>query len=108
MTPQVRSTHYLTRAGYMVGTLEHYNPFCKRKVDLWGFADLIAARPGMPVMLVQTTTASNLSARRKKILTNANARKWVVDCGQEIVLHAWGLRGKRGERKVWTCEAEWI
>ena len=108
MTPQARSTHHLTRAGYMVGTLEHYNPFCRRAVDLWNFADLIAAKPGMPVMLVQTTTASNLSARRKKVLLNLCARKWVVECKQEICLHSWALRGKRGERKLWTCEAEWI
>ena len=107
MTPTQRSLAYLRKAGYTVAVVEHFNHFIGIRQDLFGFADLLAFRPGMPVMLVQTTTGSNVAARRTKVLQNATAKLWVEAKG-EVCLHAWALRGKRGERKLWTCEAEWI
>ena len=107
MTPTQRSKAYLERAGYLVAVVERWNQWAHIRQDLWGFADLLAFRKGMPVMLVQTTDASNVSKRRAKILANATAREWVM-AGHEIVLHGWGKRGKRGERKTWTCEPEWL
>jgi hypothetical protein len=107
MSPTQRSLAYLRKVGYTVGVLEHWNAWAKIRVDLWGFGDLIAFRPGVPVMLVQTTTGTNAAHRRAKILANKTAKEW-VEAGHEIVLHSWALRGKRGERKTWTCEPEWV
>jgi hypothetical protein len=107
MTPTQRSLAYLRGGGYTVGIVEHWNAFARLTLDLWGFADLVAFRPGVPVLLVQTTTGANLAARRRKILANETARQW-VQAGHEIVLHSWSLRGKRGARKVWTNEPEWL
>ena len=107
MSPTQRSLAYLRRAGYHVAIVEHYNVFAHIRQDLFGFADLFAFRIGLPVMLVQTTDATNASKRRAKILQNVVARDWVRD-GNEVVLHKWGKRGGRGERKVWECNPEWI
>ena len=107
MTPTQRSKAYLEKAGYSVAIVEHWNSWCKIRQDLWGFADLLAFRPGVPMMLVQTTTASNLAARRTKLLHNQYAKRW-VQAGGEVVLHAWARRGARGEKKTWTPEPEWL
>jgi hypothetical protein len=105
-SPTQRSKDYLEKAGYTVAIVERWNHFSGTRQDLWGFADIIAFRIGMPVMLVQTTTGSNVAARRKKILANPIARRW-VEAGHEVVLHGWALRGERGKRKLWTVD-EWL
>lgn len=107
MSPTQRSKAYLERVGYSVAVVERWNQWCRVRQDLWGFADLLAVQPGVPMLLVQTTTASNASKRRAKILANAHALRW-VQAGGEVVLHAWGLRGPRGQRKQWTPEPEWL
>ena len=107
MSPTQRSLAHLKKAGYKVAIVEHFNQFARIRQDLFGFADLLAFRPGVPCMLVQTTTASNAAARRKKILANGTAKLWAL-CGYEVVLHSWGLRGPRGQRKTWTVEPEWL
>jgi hypothetical protein len=107
MSPTQRSKAYLEKAGYNVAIVEHWNSWCKIRQDLWGFADLLAFRAGMPMMLVQTTTASNVAARRVKLLQNVTAKRW-VQAGGECVLHSWAPRGARGEKKVWTPNPEWL
>ena len=109
MSPTQRSLAYLRKAGYHVGIVERWMAFAHGgiRVDLWNFADLIAFRFGLPVMLIQTTTASNAAARRKKLLGNSIARDWVL-AGNELVLHKWALRGEKGQRKTWGCDAEWL
>lgn len=107
MSPTQRSLAHLRKAGYTVAIVEHFNHIIRIRQDLFGFADLLAFRQGVPPMLVQTTDATSASKRRAKILANPIARSWVM-AGFEIVLHAWGKRGKRGERKVWMCNPEWI
>ena len=107
MTPTQRSLACLRQAGYHVAVVEHWNAHARIRQDLFGFADLLAFRFGMPVLLIQTTTAANVSARRKKILGNGIARDWVL-AGNELILHGWGLKGSKGERKRWRCDPEWI
>ena len=107
MSPTQRSKAYLEKAGYSVAIVEKWNQWAKIRVDLFGFADLLAFRVGVPIMLVQTTTASNLAARRTKLLNNQDAKRW-VQAGGECVLHGWAKRGARGEKKVWTPSPEWL
>lgn len=107
MSPTQRSLAWLRKAGYEVAVVERYNPFAHVRNDLFGFCDLLAFRAGMPLMFVQTTSATNSAARRRKILQNSTA-KALVQAHHEVVIHAWGKRGARGEKKVWTPEPEWL
>ena len=56
---------------------------------------------------VQVTTASNLAARRTKILAEPRALAWVKAGG---ILELWGVakRGARGQRKTWAITKEEI
>jgi hypothetical protein len=54
---------------------------------LWGFADLLAIRPG-EVLAVQVTSGSNVSARVKKIAEHENTQ-FVREAGIAIHVHGW-------------------
>ena len=104
MTPTEKSIRLLKARGYpVVERVEHWNSFAKCRQDLFGFADLLAVIslvqsrlgdiPGQMV-LVQTTTSANFSARRKKILASKKAKIW-LQAGGQIEIHGW----KKGTAK---------
>ena len=86
MTPTNRSIERLTNSGWLVDIVE-------RRVgkitthDLYGMFDLIAIR-GIHTLVVQVTTASNVSARRKKILSNPHLAR-VERAGWHVEIHGW-------------------
>lgn len=85
-----------------VARTEHWNSFARVRQDLFGFADLVVIRPGISGLLaVQTTSTSNMSARKKKIMDIPAAKAW-LEAGNQIVVEGWSKKGSRGKRKVWT------
>ncbi len=76
-------------------------------VDLFGFGDILAIKHGETPQLVQTTTGSNLAARRTKIYASDLAAL-VLQSGFRIVLHGWReLKVKRGGKAVrWELKEE--
>ena len=108
MSPTQRSLALLRKQGYHCAIVEKWNPYAKIRQDVFGFGDLLAFRSGQPgATLVQTTSGSNVSARRTKILANPIARDW-VKAGNWIRLEGWAKRGARGQVKRWTANTEWI
>jgi len=99
-SPSQRSLAHLRKNGYLPWVVEHFNTWTKRRQDLYGFGDILAIGNG-EIVIVQTTTAANMAAREKKILTNPHAHEWVMN-GGTIVVHGWAKRGPRGKRKLWT------
>ena len=87
MSPTQRSLAYLRNLGYHVEVVEHWNHFARQRRDLWGFADLLAIRPG-EVLAVQVTSGSNVSARVKKIAEHENTQ-FVREAGIAIHVHGW-------------------
>lgn len=83
----VRSKDHLVKQGYTVEKTEHYNYFTKRRSDLLGVADLIAL-DGKDIILVQVTSRSNLSARRRKAERQPKLRLW-LEAGGKFTLHGW-------------------
>ena len=51
--------------------VEHWNPFARRRNDLLGLWDILAI-DRMGTTVIQCTSASNMSARIKKIADHAN------------------------------------
>lgn len=87
-SPTALSRKLLEAEGYTVDVVERWLPQARRRLDLFGFADLIAIRKGEGPLLVQTTSATNMASRRTKILAEPRAALWVATGGR-ILLHGW-------------------
>lgn len=98
MSPTQRSKKLMESEGYTVAIVEHWNSFARIRQDLFGFLDLLCVKD--KVLGVQTTSASNMSARRKKILEHQNYLA-VEGAGIAIELHGWHKVGNR-----WQCKRE--
>lgn len=97
----------LESEGWTVALVEHYNPYAKKRYDLYGAFDLLGIHPEHGFLGVQTTTATNVSARREKIRENENTKTWLA-AGGKIEVHGWAKRKiKRGGVAVrWECDRE--
>lgn len=97
-SPTSRSLQLLRSAGWLPAIVEKWNPHVGEhgiRQDLYGCIDLVAIRADKPGVLgVQTTTASNLSARWRKIRGCQAALVWVL-AGNRLELHGWKKVGRR-------------
>lgn len=91
-SPTTRSLKYLRDQGYLSQVVEKWIPQAGKRVDLFGFIDILALKGG-EVLGVQTTSASNLSARVKKIQEHENVGV-VRDAGIAIHCHGWRKNSK--------------
>ena len=82
--------------------VEYWNPFANKRKDLLGFADILCLRIGDPQVLLQVTSDSNMSARKKKILALDTAYLWLCTGGR-IVVEGWKKRPqtKGSKRMTW-------
>jgi len=85
--PTQRSLKLMRDRGFYAEVVERYNAFSKVKNDFAGFIDILCLAEGK-IIGVQTTSYSNISARRKKILTHDNY-SIVKNSGIEIHIHGW-------------------
>ena len=97
-SPTQLSLAKLREEGWFCWITEHYNFFSKTRQDLWGFADIIALKPGQ-VLAIQTTTATNMSARIKKISDHDNVG-YVREAGIMIHVHGW----HQDDKRKWHCK----
>lgn len=97
--PTQWSLKLLREEGWHPVVVEHWNPHARIRQDLFGFADILAIRAGSPPLLVQTTSGSNASARRTKILETRLALL-AIEAGFEIVVHGWRERTKTLPRRL--------
>ncbi len=101
-SPTQRSLKELRRLGWTCQVVERFCRFSKRRIDLFGFIDIVAIcdLSGF-VMAVQSTTTAHQANRMAKILQEPRARTW-VQSGGRIFVHGWSMKGKKGKRKLWT------
>lgn len=90
--PTQRSLKHLRDAGYLVEVVERWIPQARKRKDLFGFIDIMALN-GEETLAVQTTSASNVSARVKKITEHENLSA-VRDAGWRILVHGWRKNSK--------------
>ena len=99
MSPTQRTLALLRKTGAVVGVTEKWNQFAHIRQDLFGIGDILAFHPGERwTLLVQATSASNVSARVQKMAAHENTAKW-LRCGHQFAVIGWGLRGERGKKK---------
>jgi len=99
-SPTQLSLKKLREEGYTVAVVEHWNAFARIRQDLFGFIDLLALKD-KEVLAVQTTTASNMSARVKKIADHENVSV-VRKAGWAIHVHGW----HQDDKKKWHCKTK--
>lgn len=99
-SPTTRSKAHLEKLGYRVAVVERWNPHVRIRQDLFGIIDLLAIREG-ETLAVQTTSASNMSSRIRKI-AESDATPHVRGAGWRIVVHGWrkGTNGRWILREV--------
>lgn len=107
-SPMQLSLDYLNKKGYTCEIVEHWNHFGMVRKDCFGFGDILAYRKAFldigvypakliaNIVLVQTTSWSNFTARMHKVRTSPHCRGWKA-AGGRILLHAWGPKGLREE-----------
>lgn len=103
-SPTKRSLDHLRDKGMFAYVVEKWVPQARRRVDVGGWGDILAWSPSSGIVLCQTTTSSNLAARRTKILGECreNALAWIGSNGR-ILLHGWRKKGRK-----WVVREEWI
>ena len=90
------------KQGYICDVSERWNAFASKKNDLLGFCDIVAVGPH-EVLFIQTTSRSNMSSRRKKILENDAARRLMELPSVRVILCGWYKKGSR-----WHCLEEFF
>ena len=129
-SPSARTKRLFEECGYIVGACEHVNVYagpphlkCQscgknrigKKNDLFGIADHIVFHVDKPgVTLVQSTSGTNHSARRVKILASEIALKWVKHPERQIAIMSWTKKAKkkqdgtRSKVKEWSPRLEYL
>ena len=87
----------LRKIGYTATITEKWNPFARIRQDMWGFVDCVGLGDGV-TLAVQATSASNVSARVKKIAEHPNVGA-VRKAGWRIEVWGW-TKGKKEPRVV--------
>jgi hypothetical protein len=86
-SPTQLSMAWLRANGYTPCITEHWNAFARIRQDMYGFIDIVAVRDG-ETLGIQTTSASNMSAREKKIRASDNWPR-LLRAGWKIRVHGW-------------------
>lgn len=101
-SPTQRTLKHLRDAGYYAAIVEHFNPWVQIRQDLFGIGDIVAVHVEHPgVLMVQCTSASNMSSRVKKILAAPVTPTWIA-AGNRLEVWGWSKKGARGKRKLWA------
>lgn len=87
-SPTARTKQLLESQGWTVEIVEHWNPFARRRQDLFGFADLFAVKEGERPKLIQVTSLSNFATRRTKV-AETPAAAVCVGAGIDVEIHGW-------------------
>ena len=100
ISPTQRSLKYLREHGYTVTITERCNSYARVRQYLFGFVDLIAIKKGQ-TLEVQTTSAANYSARRKKVQDHENL-SIVLSAGWKVAIHGW----RKNVKGTWVLREE--
>lgn len=106
-SPTSRTLQWCRDQGWDAGVVERWIPQARRRIDLFGFIDIIAIRSGVPgVVGIQATSGSNVASRVRKIQALAVHKRW-LECGNEIWVVGWRevqwrrKDGTKAKRRRW-------
>jgi hypothetical protein len=95
LSPTQLTLRHLRESWPKVETVERWNPHAKIRQDLFGFVDVLAVGPE-GTLAVQTTSATNVSKRVRKIREDLPDEFAAVQAaGWQVVVHGWAKRKGR-------------
>ena len=97
-SPTQLTLKLLRDQGFVAEVVERWIPGANIRKDLFGFVDIVAV-DGKRTVGVQATSASNMSARKKKIM-ESEVLGLVRSSGWEIWVMGWKKVGTRWEHRV--------
>ena len=105
MSPSARTLKYFKDNDIPAGVVDRWIPQANKRVDLFGFIDIIAMYPDA-IVGVQCTSGSNHSSHKTKILASDKSLQW-LGLGR-IELWSWEKKlYKTGGKAVrWTPKVE--
>ena len=110
-SPTQRTLKWLKQQGYEACIVERYIPRAQKRIDAFGFGDILAMWTGMveKLVLVQTTSGSHHADHKTKILGETRARLWLQN-GGHILLISWRKLRVKDTPKLrrWEPRVEWI
>lgn len=101
-SPTQLSLSALRAQGYTCWIVEYWSPYPKprgKRVDLFNAWDILCLREN-EILFVQTTSASNVAARVKKIAENEYTPD-IRKAGVRLEVHGWTSK-KIGNRRVYN------
>jgi hypothetical protein len=86
--------------GFYAEVTEHWNQWARKRKDLFGFIDILCLGADGSIVGVQSTSASNISARVSKIADSPLVGR-VRSAGIRIVVQGWRkVKGRWQVREV--------
>lgn len=97
-----RTLEYVRSQGWLADKVEYFNPYARKRKDMFGFADIVAL--GENSIIAIQSCGSSFSEHFKKITEEPhvaeNALKW-LDCKGRILLIGWRkVKLKRGGKAM--------
>ena len=89
MSPVERTLDWLRQHGYTATKTEHYHHYAKRRIDLFGFIDVLAVSEHH-VIAIQVTDGSHRAEHVPKILALPVAR--LLAQHMDVELWSWSLK----------------
>lgn len=117
-----KSRALLKEQGYDTDITEMpFNPYTKKRKDLYGFADILGMLDdGTPALVAVQACGEDVGAHISKLLkgyVDKNGKQWPPNShlplwlkkGHRFFIWSWCLRGKQGKRKMYRLrELEFI
>jgi len=103
-SPTARTLQRCRKFGWIAAVVEKWIPQTGRRLDVWGFGDILAVDDKPGALLIQATSdnGGNVAARVHKICGECAvpAAIWLA-AGNRIETWGWRKRGPAGKRKLW-------
>lgn len=99
-SPTSRTLAWMRDMGWDVAVVERYLHAVHKRVDAFGFIDILAFDDDI-VIAIQATSTPNIQSRIKKILDSTVAYRWAQDHHREIWVVGWKKYAKPINRKWW-------
>lgn len=103
-SPTERSLKECRRLGWHVQVVERWNPFARRRNDLFGCIDLVAIA-GDKIIGIQATSSTNHASRVAKAKAEPRLGAWLA-AGGAFEVWSWGKKGARGKTKAWALRRD--
>ena len=104
-SPTARTLQRCRKEGWRAHVVEKWIPQTHRRIDLFGFIDVLALDGEDGCLGIQATSTSNVSSRLHKSFTET--REALIDWlrhGNRFEVWGWATRGPAGKRKLWTLK----